>query len=91
MTTEEGVCDFLGATSTSVITQIMKELKKKFAVLWGITPRHINIVAAQEMLHIVIPKGIWSNCHAGNVRSRIMGAARGATDTHTDTAEVRLR
>jgi hypothetical protein len=96
MTTKKEVRDFLEATSTSAIIRITTEPKKKFAVLWGITPRPINIVAAQEMSHIVIPIGMWSEYHAGNVRSPIMEAVTGATDTGampvaTNAAEVQLR
>jgi hypothetical protein len=81
----------------------MTELKKKFAVLWGmcmicrgITPELINIVAVQEMLRIVILRGIWSKYRAGNVRNPIVEAVTGATNMEvmlvaTNTAEVQLR
>jgi hypothetical protein len=97
------VPDFQEAMSTLMIIQIMTELKKRSAVLWrtcmiyrGITPRSINIVAAQEMLHIVTLIGIWSKYHAGNMRSLIMEAVTGATSREvmvmaTNTAEVQLR
>jgi hypothetical protein len=103
MTVKKEVCDFQEAMSTTVIIQIMTELKKRFAVLWGtcmslrgIIPRSIGMVAAQEMLYSIILTGIWSNCHAGSVRDTVMEAVTGATGVEvmvmgTNTAEVLQR
>jgi hypothetical protein len=88
------------AMSTSAIIQFITEPKTKFAAHWGvcmiyrgITARPINIVAAQEMLHIAMLIDIWSKYHARNVRSLIMGAVTGATSMEvmvmaTNIAEV---
>jgi len=103
MAVKKEVCDFQGAMSTTMIIQVMIELKKRFAVLWGtcmilrgITPRFVDIVAVQEMLRIIMLIGIWLSYHAGNVRNPIMEAVTGATNMEimfmgTNAAEVQPR
>ena len=103
MTVKKEVYDFQGTMSTTMIIQVMIELKKRFAVLWGtcmilrgITPRFVDIVAVQEMLRIIMLIGIWLRYHAGNVRNPIMEAVTGATNMEimfmgTNAVEVQPR
>jgi hypothetical protein len=103
MTVKEEVYDFQGAMSTTMIIQVMIDLKKRFAVLWGtcmihrgITPRFVDIVAVQEMLRIIMLIGIWLRYHAGNVRNPIMEVVTEATNMEimfmgTNAVEVQPR